>query len=103
VNGLEPLTLPSGLDASRDTIERFLREQGVEPYPWSNGPHDRYAEHEHGYTKLLMCAEGSITFIVDGEPMELHPGQGFVLPPRTSHSATVGADGCTCLEGHRQP
>jgi quercetin dioxygenase-like cupin family protein len=88
---------------SAATVERRLREEGVQPYAWSNGPGDRYGAHEHGFTKLLMCAEGSITFLVgtDAEPIELNAGEGFVLPAGTRHAAVVGPDGCTCLEGHR--
>lgn len=83
--------------------EARLRAAGVEPMAWSNGPGDRYGAHEHGYTKLLVCAEGSITFLVGPEstPVELTPGTGFVLPPGTRHAAVVGPDGCTCVEGHR--
>lgn len=80
-----------------------LREEGVEPYAWSNGPNDRYEVHQHAFTKLLMCAAGSITFLVgaDAAPVELQPGDGFVLPAGTPHAAVVGPGGCTCLEGHR--
>ena len=80
-----------------------LRALGVEPTAWSNAPGDRYAPHEHDYTKLLLCAEGSITFLVGPgqEPVELGPGDGFELPPRTRHAAVVGGSGCTCVEGHR--
>ncbi len=99
---LERLALSPGEPAGRATVEACLRDAGVEPYAWSNGPGDRYAVHEHGYTKLLMCAAGSITFHLDGgQEVELHPGEGFVLPPGTRHAASVGPDGCTCLEGHR--
>jgi len=85
------------------SVERRLRNEGVDPYAWSNGPGDRYAGHSHGYTKLLMCAAGSITFLVgaDGTPVVLQPGEGFVLTAGTQHAAIVGAAGCTCLEGHR--
>jgi quercetin dioxygenase-like cupin family protein len=38
------------------------RAEARDVYSWSNGPGDRYAEHEHAYTKLLYCAEGSIEF-----------------------------------------
>lgn len=86
---------------SRPSVERRLRDEGVEPSAWSNTAGDRYAEHQHAYTKVLMCAAGSITFFIGGEPIELHPGDGFVLPPHTPHSAVVGAMGCTCLEGQR--
>ena len=85
------------------TVTQRLRDEGVEPYAWSNGPGDRYAVHEHRYTKLLMCAAGSITFLVgpDALPVSLSPGDGFVLPAGTPHAAVVGPGGCTCLEGHR--
>jgi uncharacterized protein YjlB len=80
-----------------------LRALGVSPSSWSNGPGDRYAAHEHTTTKLLVCAIGSITFLVGPEatPVELGAGDGFVLPAGTRHAAVVGPDGCTCLEGHR--
>ena len=85
------------------TVGRRLREEGVVPYAWSNGPGDRYAGHDHGYDKVLMCAAGSIVFRVGpaAEPIELEAGDGFVLPAGTRHSADVGPLGCTCLEGRR--
>ena len=100
---LQPLRWHGPDAASVDGVAALLRREGVEPYAWSNGPGDRYAVHEHGYTKLLMCAAGSITFLVgaDATPVELGPGDGFVLPAGTPHAAEVGPAGCTCLEGHR--
>lgn len=80
-----------------------LRDAGVEPYTWSNGAGERYDVHVHRYTKLLVCAAGSITFLIGSEatPIVLHPGEGFILPPETSHAAIVGPVGCTCVEGRR--
>ncbi len=80
-----------------------LRVEGVEPHAWSNRPGDRYDVHSHAFTKVLMCAAGSITFLIgpDAEPLDLRPGEGFVLPPGTPHAAVVGPSGCTCLEGTR--
>ena len=82
---------------------RRLRDAGVEPHAWSNDPGDRYGVHSHTYFKLLVCAAGSITFLVGPEAVavELLPGDGFILPPGTSHAAVVGPQGCTCLEGSR--
>lgn len=107
--------LPRGLTALRwegadppdaTSVARRLRAEGVDPHAWSNGPGDRYPVHSHGYTKLLMCAAGSITFLIGEDAatqhaLELRPGEGFVLPPATPHAAVVGPEGCTCLEGHR--
>jgi uncharacterized protein YjlB len=98
---LEPLdgVADPGVSAGQER----LRALGVSPHAWSNGPGDRYAAHEHATTKLLVCAEGSITFLIgeDAEPAELHAGDGMVLPAGTWHAAVVGPQGCTCLEGHR--
>ena len=87
-----------------DAAVAILVAEGLDPLPWSNGPGDHYAPHEHPYTKLLICAAGSITFLVgpDASPVELRAGDGFELPPGTRHAAVVGPDGCTCVEGHRR-
>jgi AraC-like ligand binding domain len=100
--GLRPL--PGDVPAGVAEASTYLRRAGVEPMAWSNGPGDRYAAHDHPFTKLLVCAEGSITFLVgdDGLAVELRAGQGFELPPHTRHAAVVGPTGCTCVEGHRR-
>jgi mannose-6-phosphate isomerase-like protein (cupin superfamily) len=101
---LRPLPGGRPTEAGVAAASAQLRSAGVEPQTWSNGPGDRYAPHEHPYTKLLVCAEGSITFLVGAgeEPVELSAGEGFELPPHTRHAAVVGPAGCTCVEGHRR-
>lgn len=99
--GALPWDRPEAPSAARVALR--LRAEGVEPHAWSNGPGDRYAAHSHAYTKLLMCAAGSITFVVgpDATRVELLPGEGFIIPPGITHAAQVGPAGCTCLEGYR--
>jgi uncharacterized protein YjlB len=99
---LEPL--PGEPSAGVAAAEARLRAAGVEPSAWRSGPGERYAAHDHPYVKLLVCAEGSITFLIGSEqaPVALSAGDGFVLPAGTVHSADVGPSGCTCLEGHRR-
>lgn len=104
-DGLAPLPdVAGGVWRGVEAAERRLRALGVDPIRWSNGPDDRYAAHEHPYTKLLVCALGSITFLIgDGAtPVHLRPGDGFVMSPGTRHAAVVGPDGCTCVEGHQR-
>jgi quercetin dioxygenase-like cupin family protein len=100
------LPLPGGPppESGVAAASAHLRAAGVQPQAWSNGPGDRYGRHEHSYTKLLVCAEGSITFLIgpDELPVELTAGDGFELPPHTPHAAVVGRAGCTCVEGHRR-
>ena len=79
-----------------------LRAEGLVPGTWGNSPGDVYAAHRHGYDKVLVCAEGSITFGlgVRGERVELQVGDRLDLPAGVDHDAVVGSAGVTCLEAH---
>jgi uncharacterized protein YjlB len=83
-------------------LVRRLREEGLAPGPWHNGPLDRYSPHEHGYDKVLVCAAGSIRFGLPGagSHVDLGVGDRLDLPAGTEHDALVGPDGVTCLESH---
>lgn len=88
--------------ASLDELMEKLRVETGGGYSWSNGPHDRYAAHSHGYDKVLYCVEGSITFELDeGRKVVLRAGDRLDLPAGAVHSATVGDRGCVCVEGHK--
>jgi len=81
------------------SIEQQLRAEADDVYEWSNGPGDRYARHSHAYTKILHCVRGSIDFALDDRVIHLNAGDRMVLPAGTAHAATVGPDGCDCIEG----
>lgn len=87
-----------------DELMARLRAETGDGYSWSNGPGDRYGAHSHPFEKVLYCVEGSITFTLegDGRSVELREGDRLLLPAGTSHSATVGPEGCVCIEGHRE-
>ena len=84
-----------------DYAER-LRDEGLEPSSWSNGPGDRYGAHEHEYDKVIVVARGSIRFGLPaaGTSIELGLGDRLELPAATRHDAVVGAAGVTCHEAH---
>ncbi len=83
------------------SLDRALRSEAGNVHGWSNGPGDRYPEHEHGYAKILYCARGSIAFALgDARRFDLRPGDRLFLPAGTRHSALVGPEGCACIEGH---
>ena len=90
--------------ASRyDELMERLRAEATGCYSWSNGPGDRYGAHDHPYEKVLYCVEGAIDFKLEesGRTIALRAGDRMVLPARTVHSAVVGREGCTCIEGRR--
>lgn len=71
------------------------------PRSWGNGPGDRYGRHDHRSHKVLFCLEGSIAFHTDDGDVELTAGDRLDLPAGTAHAATVGPDGCACIEAYR--
>jgi hypothetical protein len=88
---------------SEGDLERILRDEGLAPGWWSNGPGDRYGEHSHPYHKVLYCAHGSICFIVASDRIDLASGDRLDLPPATPHAAVVGPQGVRCVEAARAP
>ena len=84
-------------------VEKVLMGQGYALHTWSNGPDFWYPVHDHPYAKAIVVLKGSITFYLPAEKREvpLKAGERLDLPPRTEHSATVGPNGVTCLEGQK--
>jgi quercetin dioxygenase-like cupin family protein len=83
-------------------LEARLRAEGLSASSWGNGPGDRYPAHGHGYDKVLVATSGSITFhlVETAQDIVLAAGERLDLPAGTTHSATVGTAGVTCLEAH---
>jgi quercetin dioxygenase-like cupin family protein len=89
--------------AGHEELMNRLRGEASRCYTWSNAPGDRYGPHSHPFEKVLYCVEGSITFKLEGGggTLDLNAGDRMVLPIGTVHSADVGPEGCTCIEGQR--
>ena len=93
---------PNEEKPTRDELWRLMTEESLSPYAWSNGPHDVYSAHTHGYDKVIYVVSGSITFGLPELEREvsLNPGDRLDLPKSTVHNAQVGSNGVVCLEGH---
>jgi mannose-6-phosphate isomerase-like protein (cupin superfamily) len=86
----------------RGAALEVLRAEGCSaPRSWGNGPGDAYRPHAHDFHKVLFCLGGSITFHLDGGDVELRPGDRLDIEPETEHAATVGPNGCSCVEASR--
>ncbi len=85
-----------------DDVGRRLHDEGLDATPWSNGPGDRYAAHDHGYDKVIAVERGSIRFGLPASAatIDLDAGDRLELPAGTTHDALVGPAGVVCLEAH---
>ena len=90
-----------GTATRADALAAFAAEGCSSPRSWGNGPGDRYGRHDHPFHKVLFCLSGSIVFHTDDGDIELRTGDRLDLEPGTAHAATVGPDGCGCVEASR--
>jgi len=93
-----PASITPGSATRDEALAAFAREDCSEPRSWANGPRDTYGRHEHPRAKVLFCLEGSIVFHTDDGDVVLDAGDPLDLPAGTAHAATVGPDGCACVE-----
>jgi mannose-6-phosphate isomerase-like protein (cupin superfamily) len=86
----------------RADVGQRMRDQGLAPEGWGNGPGERYGAHHHPYDKVIAVERGSIRFGLPGshDSIELAPGDRLDLPAGTIHDALVGPIGVGCLEAH---
>ncbi|MGH2681483.1 MAG: cupin domain-containing protein [Actinomycetota bacterium] len=91
-------TKRAGAAGRADAVAAFEADGCSAPRFWRNGPGDRYGRHEHPFHKVLFCLAGSIVFHTDDGDVELTVGDRMDLEPGTSHGATVGPQGCECVE-----
>jgi Cupin domain len=92
-----------GAVAGRVQAEAALASEGCSaPRPWTNRPGDVYGWHAHDYHKVLFCLDGSIVFHTRGGDVALRHGDRLDIAAGTEHAATVGADGCACIEAARR-
>jgi hypothetical protein len=86
---------------SDDAMRAFSAEGFSAPRRWGNGPNDIYGWHDHDFHKVLFCLDGSIVFHTRDGDVELAAGDRLDLEPGTAHAATVGSEGCGCVEASR--
>ncbi len=87
------------LPTEKELLEKY-RQEGLEPYSWSNAPGDTYAPHSHSYGKVIYVVRGSITWQLPerGEQITTRTGDRIDLPRGMVHAAQVGPEGVNCLE-----
>lgn len=88
--------------SNREAALGALAAEGCSPPRfWENGPGDTYGAHSHSYHKVLFCLAGSITFHLDDGDVTLSAGDRIDIPAGASHAATVGPQGCECVEASK--
>jgi AraC-like ligand binding domain len=90
-----------GSATREDALATFRAEGCSAPRGWGNAPNDRYGWHAHDFHKVLFCLRGSIVFHTREGDVPLTGGDRLDVEPGSEHAATVGPDGCECVEASR--
>ena len=65
------------------------------------GPGAEVPLHSHPHEQLGIVLRGMQALVVEGEPRELGPLEGYVLPGGVEHSAYCGPEGALVLDVFR--
>lgn len=92
-----------GNPPSASEVLDMAAQLGLSGYQWSNGPGDVYGAHRHSFDKIIFVLQGSITFGLPAEGVQviMNAGDRLDLSRDTLHNAVVGPAGVSCLEIHR--
>jgi quercetin dioxygenase-like cupin family protein len=87
---------------SEADVLQMIADKGFSGYRWANHPGDVYGAHSHAFPKIIFVIQGSITFGLPQEEIQisLKAGDRLDLSRGTVHDAIVGAQGVICLEIH---
>ena len=56
------------------------------------------AEHRHENEQLGFVIQGTMTFTIGGEKLELRAGDTYTIPSNVPHDAVAGPEGCTVVD-----
>lgn len=87
---------------TEEELRAGMVEQELTVFHWTGESQGTIDGHTHGYHKMLAVVSGSIKFEFPTrhKSINLKAGDQLELPAGLRHTATVGADGVTCLEAH---
>jgi quercetin dioxygenase-like cupin family protein len=76
VEAVDGVYLTQLVSGERTSVQHFHIESGA-----------TVPEHSHEHEQTGYVAQGTFTFLLDGEEHVIHPGESFVIPPNVPHAA----------------
>jgi len=71
------------------TLRRTLEQEGMVTAWWSDVPGTHVAMHAHDFPETRWVLEGYLRVTLEGQALELGPGDRLDLPPHVPHATEV--------------
>lgn len=85
-------------------LRQELQSEGLNTAWWSEVPGVRVAEHEHPFPEARWVLSGYLRIYVEGEIIDLGPGERLDLPSGTKHGfEVIGLSPVVFVTGSTQP
>ena len=90
-------------DARIEEVRRDWRQRGFNCQLWVDSPGQRWEGFTHETDELVTVLEGDMEFEVEGKIHHPKPGDEFLIPARTVHSArNIGTETARWLFGYKE-
>ncbi len=76
-------------------IQNDLKKEGFKRAKFTNRPGDVYSQHFHKETKILAFLQGAMKVKAGDKTYDCKVGDRLIIEGNITHSAVVGAQGCT--------
>ncbi len=84
---------------NKNLVEQLEKDGFKHIYEWEDKPGTEYPPHSHKDRVSFYIIDGSLTFYIDNQVIELKKGDRFDVPVAKEHRAKVGPGGCSYLVG----
>ena len=89
-------------DLIEDSLRKFLESKGYSVSRYTYGPGTYFGDHNHGIAKIDAVLSGTFRMGMNGQFVDLGPGDWIEVPAGATHSAEViGSEPVVSLDAVR--
>jgi len=86
----------------KDGIKKRMLKEGFSIiYEYDDPPGELYPDHDHPRDQLLVVLKGSMEVKMSGKTSVVREGEEIFFPAKVVHSAKIGPEGCSYIDGER--
>ena len=85
-------------ESAEEELQHYLTAHKLQAERWEAPEFHEFTDYAFEQETIIFCAEGSLSFDMDGNTYALQPGDALRIPAHTGFVAQAGFSGCVCYE-----